>query len=253
MLFKKQKYDFIFSLGAACACTETLRAAGLQLASYPFDWLFGSDFLGRMDILYHDFNHFMDQADLEFVFSERSILCDAYHNKFNDLTFNHDFKTGLSLEKTYPTVKEKYDRRINRLLKNIKKSNRVLIVFIEPADYQDKASDEDILKGMKKIRSKYNDKTVDLLYMAIDTTFPFKAFEKKALDTGIVKITGNYKHQSPKAAPYVIDIKVAKKWLSKYQLNTSLQIKLKRFFLKTLINLCPFRQKRQFLRKKYHV
>ena len=39
----KQHYDFVFSLGQACSCSSSLRAAKLQYASYPFDWLYGSD------------------------------------------------------------------------------------------------------------------------------------------------------------------------------------------------------------------
>ena len=33
----KQKYDLIFSPGATCACSQTLRAAGLQYTSFPHD------------------------------------------------------------------------------------------------------------------------------------------------------------------------------------------------------------------------
>ena len=34
----KKEYDFAFSLGFSCACSESLRAEGLQFASCPFDW-----------------------------------------------------------------------------------------------------------------------------------------------------------------------------------------------------------------------
>ena len=44
-------YDFIFGLGNACSCTQTLREADLQVLSFPFDWviLSGADDLNPKD------------------------------------------------------------------------------------------------------------------------------------------------------------------------------------------------------------
>ena len=54
-----KKYDLIFSIGEACSCTSALRLAKLQFKSYPLDWLFGSDFIGRCKILASQFEHFI--------------------------------------------------------------------------------------------------------------------------------------------------------------------------------------------------
>ena len=35
-------YDLVFSLGQLCACSQALRTANLQFASYPLDWVGGS-------------------------------------------------------------------------------------------------------------------------------------------------------------------------------------------------------------------
>lgn len=88
---KAQKYDFVFSIGEACSCTQILRQQGLQKASYPFDWLFGSTFVKRCELLASEFKDFIRKEDLEFSYEERSIKCYAYHNKLNGITFNHDF------------------------------------------------------------------------------------------------------------------------------------------------------------------
>ena len=37
-----------------------------------------------------------------------------------DIVFNHDFLKSLDFEEAYPLVKEKYDRRIRRLLEKLK-------------------------------------------------------------------------------------------------------------------------------------
>ena len=58
------QYDLIFSLGSACSCTETLRANKLQYYSYPFDWLYGNNFKGRIDIFLNDFQRYIDKLYL---------------------------------------------------------------------------------------------------------------------------------------------------------------------------------------------
>ena len=60
----KKKYDLIFSMGAACSCSSALRSAELQVASYPFDWLFGSDFCNRANIVVNDFERFLDKIGI---------------------------------------------------------------------------------------------------------------------------------------------------------------------------------------------
>ena len=38
-----KEYDLAFSLGSSCGVSQALRAAGLQFASYPLDWLGSRD------------------------------------------------------------------------------------------------------------------------------------------------------------------------------------------------------------------
>ena len=33
------KYDLILPIGEACSCSQSLRTAGLQFASFPWDWI----------------------------------------------------------------------------------------------------------------------------------------------------------------------------------------------------------------------
>ncbi|MBE6443117.1 MAG: hypothetical protein E7020_00420 [Alphaproteobacteria bacterium] len=209
----KLKYDLVFSLGEACSCTQALRSSNLQYASYPLDWLFGSDFNGRMDILVSDFNKFIEQSDLQYSYSERSISCDAYLNNKNQITFNHDFPAGISLEESYPMVAEKYQRRINRLLDNIKNADSVLIVYIEIPNNENHTSDKDIICGWEKIKEKYFNKKIDLLYFMNDTTLPPKSVKKENITSNITKVTANYKNQAPNVVPYAVDNDVLKRVL----------------------------------------
>ena len=249
----KEKYDLIFSLGAACSCTQALRSSNLQYASYPLDWLFGSDFNGRIDIIASNFYEFIEQQDLTYSYSERSMSCDAYYNNKNQITFNHDFPKGIPLEESYPMVAEKYQRRINRLLDNIKNATSVLIVYIETPNNENHTSDKNIICGWEKFKEKYLNKKIDLLYFINDTTLPPKSVKRENITQNVTKVIANYKDQSPNAVPYAVDNNVLKSVLKQYSLKTPLGFKIKRITKKFLIKLIPYKPLRRKLRGKYHV
>lgn len=251
MPHKKTEYDLIFSIGEACSCTSALRAAYLQIASYPFDWLFGSDFIGRCKILSSEFARFIEKDDLEYVFSARSISCDAYHNVYNGLTFNHDFLMNKKLDETYSDVKAKYARRIQRLLDNIKNAKRILIVYIEtPETGHIEVNDSTILEGYNIIKNKFKDKNIDLLYFCNSG----KLHKIEKLSQNLVKATIYYKSKNNDAEDYDVDQKVLKDFLTGY---CSLKLPFGKVFFRTikkmLINLMPSSKLRKKLRKKYHL
>ena len=168
MLFDK-KFDLVVSIGEDCACTSYLRRFNLQKNSYPFDWLFGSSFLGRSKILTCDIANFIKKDDLEFSYEERSISCNAYYNHSTDITFNHDFKKDIPFDEAYIQVKQKYDRRINRLLKHIEKSENVLVVYIQTPNNKKELSREELLEGYNILKEKFGEK-INLLYLYCDST-----------------------------------------------------------------------------------
>ncbi len=139
MLFDT-KFDFIFSLGERCSCTSYLRKFNLQDFSYPFDWIMGSNFEGRIKLLLNNFEGFCDKDDLVQVALEEGRgdeKCYFYHNKSNNLDFVHDFKINVPFEEAYIQVKEKYKRRIERLYSKIKQSNKVLMVWLSSSEITD--------------------------------------------------------------------------------------------------------------------
>ena len=187
---KSRKYDFIFSIGEACSCTQVLRQLGLQDASYPFDWLFGNTFIGRCKILSEEFKDFIRKEDLEFFREEKSIKCNAYHNKLNDIVFNHDFLKSINFEEAYTIVREKYDRRIKRLLNKIQNSNSVLVVYMEiPTTNHVEVPNEEILQGYSILKEKFGDK-INLLYIKNSKC---KTIIEEFENGKITKVTGDYK------------------------------------------------------------
>lgn len=251
MFCKKKKYDLIFGIGEACSCSQTLRSNDLQIASYPLDWLFGTDFVGRCRILASEFDHFIEKQDLSYSFSTRSISCDAYYNKHNDLTFNHDFKAGKPLDETYDEVRAKYDRRIARLLKQINAAKRILIVYMQtPLTVHIEVDDQTIEQGFSVITNHFKGKNIDLLYLKNS------ASEKRSYQLGnhIRIVIDDYKSHSEKVEDYAINSKPLKRIFESYKLSMPFSYVAKRSTLRFFINnFIPVRSVRRRLRKKYHL
>ena len=60
-------YDLIFSIGEACSCSQCLREAGLQFASFPWDWIAFPDLPGRAELMGNGYRDWLEREDLEFV------------------------------------------------------------------------------------------------------------------------------------------------------------------------------------------
>lgn len=159
-------YDLIVSLGEACSCSETLRLCNLQDFSYPFDWVYGSNLVDRVKILTSRFENFLRKDDLIYSHVVNSISCDAYHNNFNDITFNHDFPVGVSLDESFPEVKAKYERRINRLFEKIEQAQSVLFVHMELSGTTNKfGKDKILMKLQNDLQEAFPATRCDLLYL----------------------------------------------------------------------------------------
>lgn len=247
---KIHKYDLIFSLGEACSCSELLRKNGLQIKAYPFDWLFGSDFVGRCKILAERLASFIEKKDLEFSFEERNIHCKAYHNKLTDLTFNHDFHKDIPFEEMYPQVKEKYERRITRLLKEIENAQKILIVYLEtPITNHAKIEEKDIVAGFAYIQQAYAGKDIHLMYIRNERN---SVLQEKQLTKDIKLISCDYK-AGPPQLDYVVCFSTLDKILKNYRLNLPLTKKLKISCLRLTARLIPNKQMRKNVRKKWHI
>ena len=252
---KSQNYDLIFSLGEACSCSQSLRNSKLQVYSYPFDWLFGADFETRINILTSKFSHFIDKEDLENFYSERSIKCTAYKNKQNNLVFNHDFLENIDFNTMYEDVKEKYARRILRLLSKIENANNILLVYTETPNNENKLIDNNILiTALNKVSSSFGEnKNFKLLYFSNSLDFEYLKYQEDIISDNIIKIIGNYKSVNPQEPDYQVNFDFFKNYYKNYSLNLPFGYKLKKILLKNIINLIPIKKTRKNLRKKYHV
>lgn len=161
-----KQYDCVFSLGEACFIATHLKNNGLRMFSGPFDWIYGSNFKTRCDILVSKFENYFNKEDLEFKEYRESNKMVTYRNKRTNLHYNHDFHSDLPFDYEYDIVKEKYERRINRLLKIISKAKKVLICYGDLANTKGGASsDNEIIECVKKLNEVYAPTKIDMLYI----------------------------------------------------------------------------------------
>jgi len=128
---RRRRYDFVFGLGPACSCSLSLRAAGLQLASLPFDWNGLQTPAGRQKLLETDFADWMHREDFEPVSEEKAGRSNFWVNSKVHCAFAHDFKNKEISTEEISAVAEKYRRRIERMKRLIYSSQRVLVVWVQ--------------------------------------------------------------------------------------------------------------------------
>ena len=247
------KFDLAFGIGAACSCTAILRKANLQHQSNPLDWLYGTDFEGRVNLLVNEFENFINKEDLEFAGQrENPEPCDVYYNKFNDITFNHDFPISTPLDASYNAVFEKYQRRIKRLLSNLDNAQRILIVYIETPNCLTKINDnQTLLDNYNKIVNKYKGKDITLLYFTRDENIP--TLQEEFVSENIIKVIGDYKCKTEGVVDYAVDSEILINYMKQYKLNLPLSFWVKKIILGFLVKLIPIKKYRKQLRSKYHV
>lgn len=115
-------------------------------------------------MLANDMKDFINKEDLEFVHEARSISCNAYCNKLNNITFNHDFKNNIPFDEAYIEVREKYNKRINRLLEQIRNSQNIFVVYIQTPNNKSEIAQDAILEGYDILKEKFGDK-INSLYL----------------------------------------------------------------------------------------
>jgi len=157
-------YDLVFSCGFSCGVTQALRAANLQFASFPFDWMASQGFKACAQMMADDFAHWMDSDDLELVDVRRSgTNKHIYRNRRNGFGFVHDFSSFQTFEENYPKEAAKYARRIARLDLELKKAKKVLAVCVE-WPILPRVSNNELSETRQLFRAKYPNVEFDLLY-----------------------------------------------------------------------------------------
>lgn len=175
------RYDFAFSLGAACLCTETLRSAGLQFASFPLDWTRGGGGIReRADLLVGGFKGWFEEKDFEPIENPDAFGHDPYRNVATGMIFPHEFDKGVPLAESFPAVRAKNDRRVRRLNERISSARNVLAVWITDPQSSDRPlREEDIRYALARLSERYPSARFELAAIDFAKGVPFESREER--------------------------------------------------------------------------
>lgn len=165
-------YDVIFSVGGACCCSEALRIARLQLASFPLDWIAGSDIRTRVDLLVQNLGDLVSPGLMRHI--EELDIEDKYLYRNVKYVFNfpHDFPKGVPFETQMPKVEEKYARRMRRLDSLLTKARRALFVWVDVPSSPE-VSDEDVSWCRERLAERWPGVAFDAFVFKADDGIPF--------------------------------------------------------------------------------
>lgn len=199
----KTTYDLVFGVGNACSCSQAIRAAGLQFASFPFDWnvcLLEDDLPVRAELLCSDFAHWLDKDDLKFISqnAERAEV-DIYENLRTRFLFLHDFEWGVPLDASYGPVKEKYRRRIQRLMTMIRAARRVLVVRLDRPDQATPTPVEACVRLRQRLAEHFAGVGFDVVLLSLERGRAFAERRVEHPAAGVIRVAFDYASAKPGA------------------------------------------------------
>ena len=211
------KYDLIFSIGEACSCTECLRSAGLQFASFPWDWIVFPSLPERAELMCSGYRGWLEREDLEIVKKGPANGKDVYRNRRNGILYNHDFVAGVRLEEAFPAVKAKYERRIAHLDRLIREAMRpVLAVRIEtPAKRGVPTPLDDCRAFRRRLAEAYPGKRFEFCLIALDAKRPLKDRIEEEQEDGLLRVAFDYADHSPGRPEFAVDSRTLVAFLKK--------------------------------------
>ncbi len=203
----KRHYGFIFGIGRACSCSQCLRAAGLQLASFPWDWLGDPGAKGRVEIICNDFKDWFNLEDLEHHEPHTIYVKEYVNNNRNGIFFLHDFKDGIPIADQYPAIKAKYERRIARQDNCIKSSKGPVLAVCIDAPHQTESTPLDEIRECRRmLEAKYPGVKFDMLLMNRDRGRKFEDRIEEEPEPGLMRVAFEYKDLEPGRPPFAIDV-----------------------------------------------
>ena len=262
---RKTKYDLVFGLGNACSCTETIRKAGLQLLSFPYDWITDActqpadamhEILPRVREVCAGFTGWFAKDEFQFLQSIPSNRKDAYINRRMNMIFNHDFPTGTPYDQAFEAVQTRYRRRASRLLELIRTSSRVLVIRMDRPNQLAPTSVEDCLRARHSFECAFTPVKFDFFLFNYEKGRRFRDRIVEDVEPGFTRIAFDYRSYGDEKPEYQVDIRTTGRILSKrfsvrdYRTNEE-----RRIYAKIRANKLRTRWKKGFLRllDKFHL
>ncbi len=187
------EFDLAFSLGQACGCSQSLRLAHLQFASFPLDWIAGGTLDDRVQLVVSRFSHWLDIDD--FVYKEKNKIngLGIFINKRTGLCHLHDFEDG-PIENSHPKVVAKYARREKRLFDLLGRARRVLAVYVDTMkdNGREAPSIQDLVKARESLSAAFPNASFELVHFSRTAGIPFDRRTVTTPSEGITEIRFDY-------------------------------------------------------------
>lgn len=168
----KKEYDLACSLGGSCASAHNLFYRKMRYVSLPFDWLFlveQKTIEKLIECFNNDFSNFLLKENLEELKGEERGNAGKYYqykDKATGYRFIHFFDKPITNENSYKKVKEKFDKRIQRLYSLIEKSESIL--FLLDIKFP---IDLDLIKRLENtLIEKFGNKKMDFVILEFNST-----------------------------------------------------------------------------------
>ncbi|WP_411411047.1 DUF1796 family putative cysteine peptidase [Niallia sp. BSM11] len=153
----KGTYDAIFSLGDLCLASIQLRKFNLRPFAGPLDWMASNNLPDVTRLLANRFSGYMELHNLKATGEySTGINSTDPHLVITDTAYNivssHDFRADSNTFTNFPEyskVKQKVDRRVERMLKFFDEGERLLFVRTE-ASFSDTLQLQAVLSDIVK-------------------------------------------------------------------------------------------------------
>ena len=208
-----KKYDFIFGIGRACACSQSLRKAGLQLLSLPWDWLAttpspdGPDLDMRLKIMESGFVDWLREEDLVFVNHVADNGKDQYRNKRYSIVYPHDFPRDVPLHESFPAVKAKYDRRVQRLMRLMTEAKTCVLAVYMDSPLSALADVETCRDAQRRLQALCPNAKVDFLMFSLEYGRSFDERTVEDLGNGFTRVAFDFKDYKAKKLEGAVDLR----------------------------------------------
>ena len=237
----KKEYDLICSLGGNCAAAHNLLYKGLRTCAYPFDWTyFNSD-----EAVYKLAEGFKDNFKnyaLKENFKELPVNSEhperiQYEDTYAKIIWANHFDFCENPDANYKEVKEKLDRRFQRLISSVQAAQKIFFLFSTCFQIKPDA----FLNLINTLKQIYPNKTFKIKVLS---------FSADIYEDGNVEIC--YYKRKMNNQDFV---ETSKEWDFLDNINEFERFlcHIKAKVLKLVINFVPFRFMRKKLREKYNV
>ncbi len=123
------KYDIIIPIGCSCVGAQALREAKKRRRSLPFDWIGPTSLEKAVTLLENHFEGFFQKENMQRDREKDTKKNIGYLDTGSNLLFLHDFKDENNFDEEFELLKEKYNRRIDRLYETTKDLKDILYLY----------------------------------------------------------------------------------------------------------------------------